>query len=283
MTLPWNPFDWSGPSFLAFYAVISVVSFITMIVWLYLADRSDRATGQTVAGGLGMLELAYLSGGTARACDAAVVALLQQDALRLERAGSRLIAGAGQAELIPALRAFRDAAIAGSSRARLLRRATAALTPIRAVLERHGLVWSSGARARLLWQFGLLTAGLCLFGVIKMLVGLQRGRPIGFLVILIFIDVIVALVLLEKLYGRTRAGQAALEVWAGEHRRLRRAPRRHELALAVALAGPAVLAGTAFAPYAIAQGSSGGDGGCSGGGGGGGGCGGGGCGGCGGS
>jgi len=83
---------------------------------------------------------------------------------------------------------------------------------------------------------------------------------------------------------RTRAGKDALQGYQASHARASRAPLDHELLLAVALSGAAVLSGTAYAPvYAASKTmSSGGDGGDGGGGcgGGGGGGGGGGCGGC---
>jgi hypothetical protein len=78
---------------------------------------------------------------------------------------------------------------------------------------------------------------------------------------------------------RTRAGGEALRELREDNARLMRAPRESEVALAVALAGTAVLTGTPYTAYAQWRGASGGGdssgGGCSGGGdGGGGGCGG---------
>jgi uncharacterized protein (TIGR04222 family) len=284
MTLPWNPFDWPGPAFLALYAALSAAAFAAVLVWRHLIDISDRASGRAAAPGLGMLELAYLAGGAERACDAAVVALLQQDAVRLEKDGQRLVAGPDQPGLSSVLCGFRDAAVAGRSRSRLIRTAAAALAPVRRVLEARGLIWSRTARSRLLWPSALLLLGLYLFAAVKIVVGLERGRAIGFLVTLVIVDLFISIFLLVRLGQRTRAGAAALGEWAGERNRLNRAPRGRELALAVALAGPAVLAGTSFAAYgAVGGGGSDGCGGDGGGGGGDSGGGSGGCGGCGGS
>jgi hypothetical protein len=123
---------------------------------------------------------------------------------------------------------------------------------------------------------------LLVFGIIKAIVGADRGHPVGFLVILLILTVIGGIALAVP-PTRTRAGSNALQSYQASHQRASRAPLESELLLAVALSGAIVLSGTAFAPIYAASRSmiTGGDrsSGCSGGGGGSG-CGGGGCGGC---
>src|SRR5262249_37307681 len=135
---------------------------------------------------------------------------------------------------------------------------------------------------------------LLVLGLMKINVGVSRGRPVGFLVVLCVLTGIVALALLIKRPHRSRRGDRALARLKGENAALRHAPRSlstrvsaDDLALAVALFGTAVLVGgpladlrTALMPPPSAGGGDCGSS-CGGGGGCGGGCGGGGCGGCG--
>ena len=123
------------------------------------------------------------------------------------------------------------------------------------------------------------------FGYAKLLIGESRGRPVGFLTLLLVITGFLAVIRFLVLDRRTRAGQEALAEARERSERLQRAPASGETDLAVALFGTAVLVGSdwgAFHQLRVA--SSSGDGGSSStssGDGGGSGCGGGGCGGCG--
>ena len=132
----------------------------------------------------------------------------------------------------------------------------------------------------LLVAFVLPLLALIAFGAIKLMVGLSRDRPVGFLVVLLIATAILAVIRWRAIDRCTRAGRAALARVRQEAERIKAAPTRQEMATAVALFGTAVLAGSAFAPlHTLRAGSSAGSGGCGGGGGDGGG--GGGCGGCG--
>jgi uncharacterized protein (TIGR04222 family) len=120
---------------------------------------------------------------------------------------------------------------------------------------------------------------LLAFGLIKVMVGAERHHPVGILLFLLAVTVFAGVALATS-PTRTRAGKEALEAYQASHARASRAPRDHELLLALALSGAVVLSGTAFAPvYAASRTMTGGGdgGGCGGGDGGGGG---GGCGGC---
>jgi len=120
-----------------------------------------------------------------------------------------------------------------------------------------------------------VVALLLLFGVIKAFVGAERHHPVGILVFLLVVTLFAGVALMRS-PTRTRAGKDALVAYQASHARASRAPRDHELLLALALSGAVVLSGTAFDPvYAASRTmNSGGDGGGCGGGGGGGGCGG---------
>jgi uncharacterized membrane protein YgcG len=103
------------------------------------------------------------------------------------------------------------------------------------------------------------------FGTAKIAIGLLRDRPVALLVFLVIATVVAALLFHFKRPGITRAGRALLRAQKARHALTLRAPRKGQLALAVALIGTGVLAGTALAGYhELRQPPSGGDGGSSG-------------------
>jgi uncharacterized protein (TIGR04222 family) len=137
-------------------------------------------------------------------------------------------------------------------------------------------------------------------GLIKLSIGLERGKPVVFLVILLVISTVISLFAFLRRPFRSRRGDRLLDRLRREHADLQKKawdPRFEgldkpgpALAMGVALFGLSVLAGGPMAdlqrtltpPSGGGCGTSGGCGSDGGGGDGGGGCGGGGCGGCGG-
>jgi uncharacterized protein (TIGR04222 family) len=151
----------------------------------------------------------------------------------------------------------------------------------------QGLLMEQG-EARQLGLYATIPLVLLIgFGLIKVVIGMGRDRPVGFLVAFIVATVVVALVRLFRIDRRTRAGISAVSEARLRADRLRRASTEAETGMAVALFGTAILIGSPIADlhgFRRQTGDSSGGGGCGGGGSsdGGSGCGGGGCGGCGG-
>ncbi len=129
-----------------------------------------------------------------------------------------------------------------------------------------GLAWAGLApndaqRTRWHRELALCFGALFLLGLTKIMVGLSRDRPIGILVVLVFVTVLIALVLSRHPPLSTRTGKAALDAERGANRRAARAPLDDELPFAFALGGGALLAGTPYAALArhrTESGSSGG-------------------------
>ena len=108
-------------------------------------------------------------------------------------------------------------------------------------------------------QIQLITAAplvlMMLIGVAKVFIGLERERPVAFLVIALVMSLIVMCVVLSKIARRTPAGEAAWKQMA----KPAMAPRLkeseptlpeagHLAAMAVALAGTSALAGAGYEP-----------------------------------
>ncbi len=225
--------------------------------------------------------LAFLAGAGPRVVEAAVARLLAAGALVVQD-GKRFLRGAGAggtgAPRPRAARGFDARRLGGFEKA-----AKPHVGPVERRLIAGGLILDSGEARRIGLVAALPFIGLFALGIAKLLVGLSRDKPVGFLIAFLVVTAIAILIRIFAVDRRTQRGRLALAEARIRHERLRRAPTNDETGTAVALFGTVVLAGSAFAGLHQMRrddNSSGGDG--SGGGGDGGGCGGGGCGGCGG-
>lgn len=274
-----GPFDWSGGTFLAVYLAL----FAAALAISFVLPRWLRPAGRRNFAALNADELAFLAGGPIRLAEANVSRLLTSKAMAIAPSKQFDIARPGGGET-PAERAL----LAMTSPATWLSVNIAlqsAADGTRQKLIDLGLCNRDSAMRWLRrWQAAPFVA-LFVFGAIKWGIGLARGRPIGFLTVLLIATLIAAAIRIRAVDHRTRAGDAALNEARRYASRLQFAPLTNETGLAVALFGTAVLAGSALTAFHVqragASNSGGGDSGSSSGGDSGGGCGGGGCGGCG--
>ena len=245
LALPANPLDWDGGSFLQLYLLLIVVAIIGA-VWL---RRMARDSGPARGARPGPFDLAYLAGGAERCTDAAIAQMLADGALRWDDAGQKLLSTGAPIDQKPPLDAVARCVAADGSPATVLRRAAVALAPLQKSLQASGLLLDDASVWRVRWYSALPLLLLIGFGATKMMIGLSRDKPIGFLVLLTILLVLVAIGFLVTRPSRTRAGDQALADARHKHGRALRAPRNQELGLAVALLGTAALSGTAYAAY----------------------------------
>ncbi|MBA4762030.1 TIGR04222 domain-containing membrane protein [Sphingomonas sp.] len=270
-----GPFDWTGGPFLLLYIILlAIVVLLGVIIPARMRPEGRRRPVTDPE------QLAYLAGGSTRLADTVTARLLAAKALVVGEKGrldiiSRNAATATETGVL-ALSAPLDWA-------RIERAVRPEATRIQSDLERAGLMLDRGERANLCYWALLPYAMLLMFGATKLAIGVDRDRPVGFLIALLVVTAILALIRAGTIARLTRAGTEALATARKNADRIRRAPRSAEAGLAVALFGTAVLAGSeldAFHKLRAASGDSG-SGGDSGSDSGGSGCGGGGCGGCG--
>ena len=281
-----NPLDWPPATFLIFYMLL-----LAATVGITLLHRRSLRGAEPVmpagAADLNLLELAYLSRGPDHVADTALVGLMSAGAASFQPARpfrkAKIHIDAGAARLSALLEPFRRMVSGDTTRAAFRKAVFPRVEDVGQGLARRGLAPSPGdigSHRRLLVM--LLCVPLVL-GTPRLVMGLSHGRPVGFLVVLMGLTVLIGFGLYRKAPWVTREGCDALRESRIRHARAARAPLGEELALAFALTGAAVLAGTHLAPYGAhittSVDSGGGDfgGGGSGGGDSGGGCGGGGC------
>ena len=289
--------DLPGPAFLALYARVAFAAAILSLILAFVLRRGLAGAGTAVdpeSVRLDELELAYLAGGRRRAADAVALRLLTLGAASLDGAGRRITVGLEvppPAEIAPYLPPGRGPVAHGT----FVKGVSDRLGPLAQRLVRLGLLPDPAAEIRVALVSLVPVGAALLFGAAKVIVGIGRGKPVGFLLAMMAALTLAAILAsLKRPRLRTASGERVLSAWRLRHARATRAPLPEEMPLAFALAGVAALAASADpvhaayarylrSPLSSDSGSGSGSGGGSDGGGGGSGCGGGGgCGGCGG-
>jgi uncharacterized protein (TIGR04222 family) len=276
-----NPLDWTAGPFLVLYAALALTAVAVVVVARYSIGPEPAAPA---ADDLGLLELAWLHGGPARAADTVLLCFLaanaaEVDPTRREIRFSPLPAYARDA-WPDIFGPFASHAAGIASRAQFHRSVGTEFDAVRQRLVQRGLAASPAELVRFTTLVWGLVAMPLLLGISKIIVGSSRGKPVGILTVLVLATLVFAMVSTFNPPRSTRAGRTAIRRSARRNARAIRAPLAEELALAFAMSGATVLAGTPYQTFARLLPKPEGGGGCSGGGGGG--SGGGGCGGCGG-
>lgn len=273
-----GPFDLTGGPFLALYSIVLLLAG-ALSLWLPAFLRAPGRPGRID----NLDELAMLSGGPVRLADAAMARLLASGQLVQQGRGSFLAKSAVNGETAVERTILRSAQPA--TWPVIIRAVMPEVKAVERRLAAKGLMLESGTLfgLRLIAAAPLLLT-LC-FGMTKLIIGVERGKPVAYLAILLLVTVFLTIARFGSVKATTGEGLDLLKRERERSDRLRRAPMRDEMGVSVALFGTAVLAGSelsAFHSMRSRNGDGGGDGGSSGDGGcGGGGCGGG-CGGCGG-
>lgn len=261
-----NPLDWTGGPFLMLFGAVSGATLLAL--WLAPTVLEDRIADESGAG-LGAFHLAYLAGGWARAVDTGLVGLLVAGSAVVDTKRG-VVAIDGSRAVAPELMPFRDGTAAGITRTEYHKRFRHVTERWRTELVGRGLAPDDERLASLrMIGFGLLCLPMGL-GLAKLMVGLSRGRPVGFLVMGLIVTAVVGLMLTLRVPSRNAAGARVL--MRQRAKRAARAPLPDELMFAFALGGVGVLKGMEFAGFFRASGSGGDGGGGDGGGGGCGGC-----------
>lgn len=233
-----GPFDLPGPQFLALYAVLlaAAIAFGLIIPQLLRPAGMDGPVTDED-------EMAFLAGGETRLAEAVTATLLASGAIAMQ--GKRVAilqpnattSRAGQAVLaLPSPASWN--AIAGAVKAEGKQ--------VWHRLAARGLMITGPERSRLRMLQTLPYFLLLAFGAIKLVIGMVRDKPVGFLVALLVVTAVATMLRYGNVDRRTQAGVNAVRSARLDADRLRRAPQSEESGMAVALFGTAVLAGSAF-------------------------------------
>lgn len=299
-----NPLDWRGGDFLVFFTALLLLATIGSWVARAYLLRSDENFSSDEAKSLLPIEAAWMEGGDARAISCALVELAQADAIEIR--DGKVQSGSASSNFLGSNRLTQlihsGLLQSGGSRtwAKISRDARVGLIAMRQALEERGLATTYMQRSYAFTVILFLMGGVLLLGGAKIVVGLGRGRPIGYLVLLELAGLAIAFMLFKSVPRVTAKGRRLLDQLKSSMKNQQSNADAgagafasdNGLVWSTALLGTGVLASTAYADvdlytrkeiaanHAAGSGGCGGTG-CGGDGGGGGGCGGG-CGGCGG-
>ncbi len=304
-------FDWNGPQFLMFYLIALGVC----VGWSFWRSSKSMARFQVPASGSPMLtnpyEIAYLSGGALRAVQLVVVRLVSGKLLEWRKTGNlHGLVRTSQpltADLNDIERTVAQSAGSFGTSGMQLRNVADAISGPLSQIERRLAILGLKPTASEQVGVGLRAAMPLVFlmgiGIIKVFIGIEREKPVLFLLMLLLVSLIITIVVIRRTPRLTIPGRNMLEGLRARHadseqQALRGQPLpQQDASIVFSLLGPACLIGMGAqlgidpllgAHLRTAGANQGGGGGCSASsgcssdGGGDSGCGGGGCGGCGG-
>jgi len=243
------PLDWTGGPFLVLYAMLYVLT----IVWALRIKtrRLSRFEPQEEPAPLSdPYETAFLSGGGRRVMQAAISRLVAAGALEVVKGKwgrAKLRATDSMPEpLYPVEQGVLANArhAQGVSMSSLLTCASHSLSVIEHRLAGLGLKPTAGERGKASFVIMVPFLLVAAFGLCKVFIGLDRDRPVGFLVLFLIATVITGIILAAKLKYLTAAGQRMLDTFRTNWRS-QGSPRSSpdEIGTSVALLGLTALAG----------------------------------------
>lgn len=312
-----NPFDFGGPEFLWFYAILWGIGLVCAIVSRVIIRRDTSEVRQamntdSVPDQLTPSEQACLDSGAPGLLRSSIAALLGTGAVEIGQSDPKKFAGISiksQEYRITSVRppdtedplqiALYEAAqdkVDGIKPDELLKACKTRAQAVETRLQAAGLMESSDSFRMARWVPVSILGSIWLVGLIKLIIGVDRNKPVGFLILALVVGVL-PIAALFKRPVRTPAGDAKLDELKASNKHLKKlsvatdTPQPYDdVLLASGLFGLTAVSGASIAMFQsslqqvkAADGGFAGnsDGGCSSGDGGGG-CGGGGCGGCGG-
>jgi uncharacterized protein (TIGR04222 family) len=242
-------FDLNGPAFLALYAVMFVVaaigSFSRGRAGLNRFDRAGYYPELTDS-----YDTAYLAAGAPRVAQLAVVRLMQSGHVGWKSGitGKRLafLNPTGGSALNAIERTMLNAVRQKGNKGLPVAEAyTAVLPEMRALevkLASLGLRPTEGERKKAGWSAALPLLALLAVGFIKLMVGIFRDKPVGFLILLMLFTMIIAVVVGSSTRRLTKTGEELLAKLRMEKDRPRGDSAFENVCWNLALTGPAVLA-----------------------------------------
>ncbi|MFN7562028.1 MAG: TIGR04222 domain-containing membrane protein, partial [Prosthecobacter sp.] len=249
-------FDYRGEAFLLFYGYGFAIALVAslLLARVIAGIVSTRAKNHSLSD---PYEIALLGGGARRVLDAALAALFARKMLEIQSHGSQNPATLHRVPDVMASQMHPVEEKVLNALPQDLRSLRKRFEPVaeklRANLEAAGWMLTNSQRS----QIQLITAVplvlMMLVGLVKVFVGMDRDKPVMFLVFALLVSLIVTVVILSKVRRRTTAGDA-------EWKRLARpttAPRLTSspplfadigglAAMAVAVTGVQALAGSGY-------------------------------------
>jgi uncharacterized protein (TIGR04222 family) len=248
---PANPLDWSGPNFLSLYVFVCVAGILIALGVRRLL--STPSSGPPAADWqLQPYEIALLANGPKRAVAATVLTLVARGELTWDANNNTFAAANLSAQDNLLERSVAGAASrTGARYPDLVRGSQAAVNEMELGLLRKGLLIDPSRSALVVFSGIGVTALVLILGMLKIQVGLSRGRPVAFLILECITFGVIALVALARSPRRSVYGDRVVKELSGDFSGLRTTggydPTDHQsAAIALGLFGTAALMGSDY-------------------------------------
>ena len=214
-----NPLEMRGPQFLMLFFGLLVVAVVGSILARFLLNRGAESASFQLGPAhdldVGPIEVAWMKGGKRRAVSCALVDLAQREAVEID---SRDVKAGPNSQSVSVshriskliLNSVNAEHPLGVKWPRLSREVNVGLVGLRQDLEDKGLASTLGQRSLMGAVPAILLGGLLLLGAAKIVVGLNRGRPVDLLIVGEIVVVGAAVVLLATLPRLTSQGKQLL-------------------------------------------------------------------------
>lgn len=255
-----NPFNLSGPEFLVLYALVTLGAF--GLAWLTRVSMSVAdEPGAAPSRDLTSEEIAYLAGSDAMVINASMAKLVHGGIIAQNPETKVLESRQGLPASPTSLdRVIYDATREGSATFGVIWKDGADhFDSIRDRLRSYGLLVSPTQNQRLQNVCFLIAMAAPAVGLVKILIGMSRGRPVVILMILCMVTTALAWCLFRRPVFRTRQGEDNLNLLRNEHAALETQGTQSltglsagDVMLAVALFGLPLLAGSQLGSFLLA-------------------------------
>ena len=211
----------SGPTFLLAYLVLAIaVGAAVLRARRALADVSAERPASRMEER--PYDVAYLNGDAQLAVTAALSAMYRAGTIKTAGRGVVVAAERPDSRADELERAIHHAAATGPVSRRALPAVGAVASALHRVEQRliaAGLLLAAERRRRIRLSGGWVLA-VGVFGVVRVMAGYANNRPVGFLIILVFLVTLFGVLLAGNAPRRTRAGDALLRRLATEYHSL---------------------------------------------------------------
>lgn len=209
-----NPLEMHGPEFLMFFAIAIAAASVLAVVYKNASSRIRNFRNEDSLPELNPWQLAYLRNGSQAVAQTAIVDLAAKKLIFGDPLTGRFVANNKteilQLESIPNA-IYRACQMGEGLRAE---RATDVIRyecdKIKHSLLDQGVLQSFEQRVGLTWPGILAFGAVILLGITKSIVGMSRGKPVEYLILLLILAVALAIIL-NHTTQITRLGKLALE------------------------------------------------------------------------
>lgn len=254
----WDVFNYSGLEFLQFYFWLVFASFFSAGVWRWL-QRLPARSATAEDSPTDPYAMAYLAAGPKRMAESALAELLRKGAVTIGKKGKiQATAYEGGLAYLHPVEAGLLAQFSrhdGKDFSSAQKQLAAMPDSVAENLREAGLILSESAASRIRNAALALALLAPSIGLIKVLIGISRDKPVGFLIFGILVTAALAFGFFGRKPLRTRLGDNVLQQLRNEFAKLRRegaldpdtAQPQGTLATAVGLFGMPILANTLYA------------------------------------